>query len=108
MPRTKAERLAAIQTMYLLAADNGRLSESQIAQLIADVEQVMDPHYTVTFRCRHSQMKKLLQAVNRKRNRLFFDVDLEVNEIKKSYFKLEDTQYAVTMRYATRPSGAHY
>jgi hypothetical protein len=108
MRKTVTERLAVVKTMYLIAFSEGHSdTESLVARLIADIEKIVDPHFTVTFECSHRQLKKILQAVNRTRKKLFFDTEINVVEIEGLYDKLEDTQYSVTMRYATKSLPYH-
>ena len=107
MARTKADRLAAIKTMGLLMLEQGNDLTDVAAWLVDEIEQVLDPHFTTTFRCKHPQLKRLLAAVKRKRNRVFFDVDLIVEELPARWATLNDTEYQVTIRYATRPQAFH-
>lgn len=107
MARTKQERIAAVRTMAILKLEDGASLDELTAWLIAEIEHVVDPHYTVSIQCRHPQLMKLLQVVRRKRNQLFFDVDLEVAEVEGMYLTLNDTLYTVTMRYATRKQPCH-
>lgn len=107
MARTKQERLEAVRTMALLKLEDGTPLDDLTDWLIAEIEHVVDPHYTVSIQCRHPQLMKLLRAAQRKRNRIFFDVELEVAEVEGMYFTLNDTLYTVTMRYATRKQPCH-
>ena len=107
MARTKADRLAAIKTMGLLMLEQGSSLTDVATWLVDEIEHVLDPHFTTTFRCKHPQLKLLLAAVKRKRNRVFFDVELTVEELPARWATLNDTEYRVTIRYATRPQAFH-